>query len=171
LRISERRIRLLREFYEIVTGYKNIDGLKDKLRELGAVFLKSDEVLDLPEQTHIKIACKKTPQYSSFIKDRLLEIDGKLLKGDTPLNYLLYARMLASQYNANKLQVLEDLIDSTDDRIIIFYNFNEELVRMLKLVGKRPYSIMNGYTKDLHKYEEYENSITFIQYQAGGAWA
>ena len=34
----------------IVTGYKNVDRLKKKLNTHGAVFMKSEEVFDLPEQ-------------------------------------------------------------------------------------------------------------------------
>ena len=32
---------------------------------------------------------------------------------------------------------------------------------------KRPFSIVNGKTKDLRAYEEWDNSVTFVQYQAG----
>lgn len=33
-----------------VVGYKNVDRLKKKLAEHGAIFMKSEEVFDLPEQ-------------------------------------------------------------------------------------------------------------------------
>lgn len=51
----------------------------------------------------------------------------------------------------------------------MFYNFNEELraIEDICLELDRPLSIVNGQTKDLSCYEEYENSITAIQYQAG----
>jgi SNF2 family DNA or RNA helicase len=34
-------------------------------------------------------------------------------------------------------------------------------------IADRPTSIVNGKTKDLTAYEKYDDSITFIQYQAG----
>lgn len=40
---------------KIVTGYKNVDGLKTRLKELGGLFLKTEEVLELPRQTFQQI--------------------------------------------------------------------------------------------------------------------
>ena len=37
---------------------------------------------------------------------------------------------------------------------------------MVELIDK-PYSLVNGSVKDLTNYENYDNSITFIQYQSG----
>ena len=38
---------------------------------------------------------------------------------------------------------------------------------MLEVMGDRPYSIVNGETKNLTAYENKTDSITFVQYQAG----
>ena len=59
-----------------------------------------------------------------------------------------------------------DLLDSTEDRFIVFYNFWDEY-NMLVDATDRPVSVINGEEKDLSCYEEYSNSITLIQYQAG----
>jgi SNF2 family DNA or RNA helicase len=48
----------------------------------------------------------------------------------------------------------------------VFYNFTAEL-EQLKNGLLRPVSIVNGQHKDLSAYETHDNSITFIQYQAG----
>ena len=93
--------------------------------------------------------------------------DDMTLVGDTTLTKLLYYRQLCGAYSKTKLTAFEDLVDSTDDRLIVFYNFNDELNAMLKLINDRPYSLVNGQTKDLTAYEECNDSITFIQYQAG----
>lgn len=147
--------------------YKNIERLKSKLRERGAVFKKTEEVLDLPEQRFIEVKCQSTPAYKRFLKDKVVTIDGIDLIGDTTLTARLYARMLASQYNPNKLERLKELIESTNDRLIVFYNFTEELEKIKTVTGDRPLSIVNGKTKDLFNYEQYEDSITIVQYQAG----
>lgn len=153
----------------IVVGYKNVDRLKAKLREYGAVFMKTEEVLDLPEQLDNVIKVESTKEYKKFVKNRLIEIDGKELVGDTSLTKMLYQRQLASQYNSNKTTMLRDLLESTNDRVIIFYNFNEELEKIENVCNKleRPVSVVNGSKKDLKAYDKEETSVTCIQYQAG----
>ncbi|MDU1584862.1 MAG: DEAD/DEAH box helicase [Clostridium sp.] len=153
----------------IVVGYKNVDRLKAKLREYGAVFMKTEEVLDLPEQLDNVIKVESTKEYKKFVKNRLIEIDGKELVGDTSLTKLLYQRQLASQYNSNKTTMLKDLLESTNDRVIIFYNFNEELEKIedMCIRMERPVSVVNGQRKDLKCYEKDQDSVTLIQYQAG----
>ncbi len=153
----------------IVVGYKNVDGLKAKLREYGAVFMKTEEVLDLPEQLDNVIKVESTKEYKKFVKNRLIKIDGKELVGDTSLTKLLYQRQLASQYNSNKTTMLRDLLESTNDRVIIFYNFNEELEKIedMCIRMERPVSVVNGQRKDLKCYEKDQDSVTLIQYQAG----
>lgn len=155
------------EGYPIVRGYKNVERLKRKMREHGCVFLKTEEVLDLPKQNFIDVPVAESKEYKRFKKSGIIEVNGQLLVGDTTLTKLLYSRMLCGHYNADKLKVFQDLIDSTDDRLIVFYNFTEELWALKELVGDRPTSIICGQMKDLTAYESADNSITFVQYQAG----
>lgn len=153
----------------IVDGYKNVERLKTKLREHGCRFLKTDEVFDLPEQIFNTIKVETTKEYKKFKKDRIVTLDDKELVGDTTLTKMLYERMLCGSYNADKLEALKDLIESTEDRLIIFYNFNEEARLIVDICEEfnKPYSVINGQGKDLTNYENFENSITLIQYQAG----
>ena len=144
-----------------VIGYKNVDELKDKLREYGAVFQKTEDVFDLPKQIENTIHIENIPQYKKFNKDRIITIDETELIGETSLTKMLYLRQLASQYNKNKLQALQDLLESTEDRVIIFYNFTAEMeqIKQWLLKNKKPISIINGKTKDLKNYETKDNSI------------
>lgn len=153
----------------IVIGYKNIDRLKAKLREYGAVFMKTEEVIDLPEQIDNVIKVESTKEYKKFVKNRVIEIEDKELVGDTSLTKMLYLRQLASQYNNNKSTMLRDLLESTNDRVIIFYNFTDELEKIEEMCIKmeRPVSVVNGKRKDLVCYEKDNDSVTLIQYQAG----
>jgi SNF2 family DNA or RNA helicase len=77
--------------------------------------------------------------------------------------------MLCSYLNKERLAAFKDLVQSTEDRLIVFYNYTEELNTMLSVIAdlERPVSIVNGETKDLSAYENEDNSITFLQYQAG----
>ena len=152
--------------YPIIKGYKNVDRLKRKIREHGAIFMKTEEVLDLPSQNFITINVNSSKEYKHFMKNGIVEVNGVELVGDTTLTKLLYARELCGLYSDEKLKVFKDLVDSTDDRLIVFYNFKQELEKMVELIDK-PHSIVNGSVKDLTNYENYDNSITFIQYQSG----
>lgn len=149
--------------------YKNVGRLKSKLREHGAVFMKTEECFDLPEQTFIKQFVPASKEYWKFMKDCIITIDDKELVGDTTLTKRLYARQLCGQYSEYKLQAFRELVESTQDRLIVFYNFTAEYLAMVQIAEElgRPQSIVNGQQKQLLNYEQCDNSITFIQYQAG----
>lgn len=153
----------------IIDGYKNVERLKRKLREYGAVFMKSEEVFDLPAQIDNNIFINTTKEYRKLKKDSIVIFDNQEFVGDTALTKMLYERMLCGFANSEKLKALRDLLNSTDDRVIIFYNFKNELKEIVKLVSElnRPISIINGDVKDLLSYENFEDSVTLIQYQAG----
>lgn len=150
-----------------IKGYKNVDELKKMLKIFGADFLKSDEVFDLPEQNFNEIKVPISKEYKEFKKNKYICIANKEFVGDTPLKTMLYARMMCSTYNKYKLDAFVDLLESTDDRLIVFYNFTDELEAMKDLIGKRAYSVVNGSERDLTNYENVDNSITFVQYMAG----
>lgn len=160
----------------VIDGYKNEERLKRKMREYGCHFSKTEEVFDLPEQIHQTIKVQTTKEYRKFRKDRIVTlhdpgqyIGDKDFVGDTPLTKMLYERQLCGQYNRAKLEAFRDLVESTNDRLIVFYNFADELCVMYSLdsVAERPQSVVNGSYKNLGAYESADNSITFIQYQAG----
>lgn len=152
-----------------ITGYKNVDRLKYKLEQYGAIFMKSEEVFDLPEQTIIPVTSRIPTEYRKFMRDEIITVDGREFIGDTILAKRTYARMLCSYLNKNRVAAFKDLVQSTEDRLIVFYNFNEELNTMLNAIEEleRPVSIVNGSMKDLEAYETAGDSITFVQYQAG----
>lgn len=159
----------------IVTGYKNIGRLKRKMRSYGCNFLKTDDVFDLPAQTFTDIKINTSREYRKFKKDKIVEIpfggygDKQAFVGDTALTQMLYERQLCGSYNADKLGAFRDILDSTNDRLIVFYNFNDELCRIKDICEElqRPFSIVCGAVKDLEDYNTASDSVTLIQYQAG----
>ena len=156
------------EGYPIIKGYKNVDRLKRKMREHGCVFMKTEEVMDLPNQNFIDVNVPESKEYKHFKKHSIISFDDVEFVGDTTLTKLLYSRMLCGHYNKDKLKAFQDLVESTEDRLIVFYNFTSELSRLREVIpDDRHFSIVNGSVKDLNAYELYDNSITFIQYQAG----
>ena len=160
----------------IIDGYKNEERLKRKMRQHGCHFLKTDEVFDLPEQIHQTIGVQTTKDYRIFRKDCIVNTlvgddysEYIELVGDTTLTKMLYERQLCGQYNPAKLEAFRDLVESTNDRLIVFYNFNDELEKLSRIAWEnhRPVAVVNGKQKDLLPYKNAPDSITFIQYQAG----
>lgn len=167
--VTVKRIDMLGRSIPIVTGYKNVDRLKEKMNQYGCKFLKTDEVFDLPSQQFIDVKVKNTKHYQTFRKHKVL-IDGDItFVGDTLLTKMLYERQLCGSYNPNKLEALKDILASTEDRVIVFYNFKHELraIEDVCIALDKPISLVNGDIKDLSVYDEHENSVTAIQYQAG----
>lgn len=152
---------------KIVIGYKNVDDLKFQLRRHGATFLKTEEVIDLPEQIFNTVRIKPSKPYKDFRKNDIVEVDGETYVGDTLLTKLLYSRLLCSAHNKDKLNAFSDLIESTGSRVVVFYNFNKELKALKEIIGKRPYSVVNGEGRDLTAFRENEDGIALIQTQAG----
>lgn len=174
---------------KIIDGYKNEERLKRKMRQYGCHFLKTNEVFDLPEQIHQMIRVDTTKEYRKFRKDSIVTIDtlnliefvddsdfyGKdvtprvELVGDTTLTKMLYERQLCGQYNKAKIEAFRDLLESTNDRLIVFYNFTEEYNRLLKICNNLEISscVINGNHKDRSVFDHCERSVIFIQYQAG----
>ena len=149
--------------------YKNIERLKNKFREHGAVFMKTEECFELPNQNFIDIKVNSSKEYRKFKRSRIVTVCGEELVGDTKLVQMLCERKLCGMYSQEKLQAFKDLVESTQDRLIVFYNFNDELYSLKKVAEEleRPISEVNGKIKDLKAYETESNSITFVQYQAG----
>ncbi len=153
----------------VITGYKNVDRLKQKLKQYGCIFMKTEEVFELPEQINIPVMVSNTKEFRYFIRNSVVTVEDIELIGDTALTKRMYARQLCGQYSKAKMAAFQSLVESTDDRLIVFYNFNEELFRMKEIVEQleKTISIVNGSTKDLNAYENQNDSVTFVQYQAG----
>ncbi|GHV06432.1 helicase SNF2 [Clostridia bacterium] len=149
--------------------YKNVERMKRKMREHGAVFIKTEEVVDLPQQNIVEIHVSTTREYKRFQKTSLVTVQGQELVGDSILSKRLYSRMLCGHFNADKLNALRELCESTNDRLIVFYNYDAELEALRQICAEidRPVSEVNGHTKDLTAYESDEDSITLVQYKAG----
>lgn len=153
----------------VIDGYKNEERLKRKMREYGCDFIKTDEVFDLPKQIDQTVKIPIIKEYKQFRKKHIVKFDDIELVGDTILKAMLYERQLCGQYNQDKLNAFKDLLESTNDRLIVFYNFNAELELLQDITNylQRSSSVVNSQYKSLYVYEHISDSVTFIQYQAG----
>ena len=160
-------------FHKVVdmeNPYKNVERLKQKFRDHGGVFMKTEDVFDLPGQTFTTITVPSSKEYRKFMKSGYVQLaDGTELIGDQVFSKRLYARQLCGMYSQAKLEAFKELLQSTNDRLIVFYNFKLELAELQCVAWdlNRPCSWVNGDKRDMEAYESADNSVTFIQYRAG----
>lgn len=149
--------------------YKNVDELKNVMKDLGCIFMKTDEVLDLPQQRFIDVPIEKSKYYKTFEKDGYVDCGEVEYISNGPAQDMLYMRQLCN--SKEKLDMLKTLLESTNDRVIIFYNFDIELKLLQQYISKlkRPMSFINGHEKNLNCYNNNDDSITLVQYQSGSA--
>jgi len=156
---------------QIVQGYKHVHELKENLKAHGVVFLRADEALTLPDKVEIIENVPNTQTYAKFKKDKIVKVADKQLIGETALTEMLYLRQLASVYNKNKMEKLEAILESTHDRVVIFYNWTAEFESIKKLCEKlkRHVSYVNGIGDDRTNYNIHGDTVTIVQYQAGSS--
>lgn len=152
-----------------VNSYKHVDELKNKMYDLGCRFKKTDEVIDLPQQRFIDVPIKPSKYYKTFVKDGYVDCGEYEYISSSPTTDMLYQRQLCN--SVEKLDMVKTLLESTEDRVIIFYNFNCELELLQQLVSKlkRPLSFVNGSEKNLNCYNNNNDSVTLVQYQSGSS--
>lgn len=161
----------MREGFPItkVTGYKNEERLVRKMNELGCDFLKTEDVVDLPDQRFISIDVPMSEYYRKFAKTNVITAFGRDFVGDTVFGDLTAKRQLAAAYSPAKLEAFGDLLDGTGKRLVVFYNFDVELEGLTGELAKRgrPYGVLNGKEHDLSPFFDTDDGVALIQYQSG----
>lgn len=147
--------------------YKNLDELNRILRDdLHCVFLKTNDVHELPEQRFIDVPIAVSKEYQKFLKDDYIDLGDREYIAGSPTDKLLYSRYLCGVDNKNKLDVLTTLLEGIEDRVIIFYNFKIEHDVLTKIC-KKPVFTCDGSVKEIDKFKSIDNSVLLVQYQAG----
>ena len=153
--------------FNTVVGWANEERLEKQYKEF-VTSIKKRDCLDLPKYLPITIDFKPSKEYKTIKKDRVLgdvafDTSGKLLAG---------LRYYANQ--KDKLNYLEMLVESTEENIVVFYQFKNELDSIEKMLHKTDKLIyfVNGNGTVLPEEEDkptLKNSVTLVQYQAGAA--
>lgn len=155
-----------------IVGYKNTDEL-DKLINENAVYFDREISNDfIPSESTIKF--KKPTKYKKILNDRVYtEKSGDVHIYDTSGSLLHASRQLASGYIENdliskdKLNWIKDFVESLNDRLVIFYNFNKELEYLKETLKDYPLSFYNGEIKDLTNFKENQNGIALVNFASG----
>lgn len=122
--------------------YKNIDRLKSKMREHGAIFKKTEECYELPEQVFTYIRLKAPKEYWKFQKDCIVTIEGQELVGDVKY----YFRYM--------------------DDIVILARTKEELHQLLKEINEYFHNNMKlEIKKNYQVFPTYVRGIDYLGYR------
>lgn len=148
--------------YLQIVGYKN----ENKLRNMFNLICKpldKSEATDLPPIVFEDVHFKPSGIYKNIKKDRIYEdiiYDNQMkLRHGLRLNTNL----------KDKIDYITDFIDSTNDNVIVFYNYDKEL-ELLKNSTNKKLFICNGYEKNYPKKSEWDsikNTVTLANYKSG----
>lgn len=131
-----------------------------------SVFRDKHDMTDLPELQFTEVFFKSSTKYKKIKKDRVC--DG-VAYDSLPK---LYSGLRQFANLKSKGEYLNEILESTNDNVVVFYNFNVELEEIKKSIpkGKKVYYANGeGYsipTKD--KWGKVKNSVSVVQYQSGG---
>ncbi len=148
--------------YMEVLGWKNENKLKNMWKLISRRLSKEDAT-DLPPLVFEDIHFKASAVYKVIKKDRVY--DDVLYDNQMKLRHGL--RLHANL--KDKIEYIKDFVDSTNDNIVIFYNYDEEFNLLKENITKKLY-ICNGKTKDYPKKEEWDNiknTVTIANYKSG----
>ena len=146
-----------------VTGYRYLDELQAQLDEIMLRRLK-DDVLDLPEKTHITEYVEMTPKqkqiYDEVTADIKMNID-QIKMVSNPLTELIrmrqatgYTGILSSTVKESaKLDRMEELVEeavSNGKKVVIFSNWTQMTTAIFDRLAPKGYgtSVITGDTKD-----------------------
>lgn len=150
-----------------IKGYWREDELMKQWQGISKKLTKK-EALDLPDRTFVGVDFKRAPEYMKTMLDRR-NAAGDLLDSAPAL-----AHALRQTLTQPKLDYLADLIEGTDENIVIFYNYITEREAILDLI-KRKFKDRPVYRQDGQKHElprkkdwaDIKRSITVSHYKSG----
>lgn len=170
-------------FVQIVRGYRNQDELLNIVAERSVRVLKKD-CLDLPEKLPdevIYVENKEPKLYKEALELCIEELDIIMANG---LVKIAKIRQLLSGHIKNdegevvklkcdKLQVLEELIESIGDKTVIFAEFKESIRQIKELLTKKKikFITLDGEQKDKNIWKKFQedDTIQVIICQYGSA--
>lgn len=148
--------------YMEVIGWKNENKLKNMWRSISRRLSKEDAI-DLPPLVFEEVHFKVSNIYKVIEKDKIY--DDVLYDNQMKLRHGL-------RLNTNlkdKIDYIKELVESTNDNIIVFYNYDEELELLKSSINKQMY-ICNGSEKNYPKKGEWDsvkNTVTLANYKSG----
>ena len=137
-----------------------------------ATMKETSYFVDLPQVSERFVEFNKSTTYTQAAKDRVVEINNEQVILDSPPKLGATLRYLTNQ--KAKVAYTKELLESTNNNVVIFYQFTREknnLLEMLNKLDKQVFEV-SGQNFELPTQEERKsltNSVTLVQIQAGSA--
>ena len=167
-------------------AYKHVNELQDIIAEHSYRVTK-DECLDLPDKLPdevIKVELKAKKQYNEMAKSSTV-LEHEVL-AENPLSRMLKLRQLASgfmndndgniiEYKTEKLEVLGELLESLNKKVVIFAEFKHSIKQIETLLNKKKikHVTLDGDQKDKTIWRKFQSDESIqaivVQYQSGSA--
>ena len=151
-----------------LVGYRNKEEL-DNLIQSNCVFYERKPDEDLIPSDIIQYF-EKPKIYDKFknkriYKDYVADNNGKL---QYALRTICSGNISQYEVDDQKIRWVSDFLECTDDRVVIFYNFDVERDRIIELLNKKevPYSEYNGREKSFDNFKNNEKSVILCQYKS-----
>lgn len=148
--------------YMEIVGWRNETKLLNMWKSISRR-LSKDEATDLPPLIFEEVYFTPSIVYKMIKRDRIY---GDILY-DNQMKLRHGLRLNANLYT--KLEYLRDFLEGTNDNVIIFYNYDEELKELQNYITKKTY-LCNGTVKDYPKKSEWDkikNTVTLANYKSG----
>jgi len=146
---------------QIVTGYKNLTELSEKLKPFSYRVLK-DECLDLPPKTYMKRSVKLSEEQAKVYKQMkhlaLAELEGKTMTTATVLTQLMRLQQITCGHfkaddgtiqhiKSNRMDELLDVLDEVEGKAVIWAHWQQDVEHIMKAIKKvyGPGSVVDYY--------------------------
>lgn len=155
--------------FPLILGYREKEALDKWWNEVSRPLVRSG-ALKLPSKM-IPVAEAMSPRlqrlYKRAVKDRLYE-DEML---DSPSKLFVRLRQIPTP---TRIDALQSIVESTDEHIVVFYNFDSEREAVLEMLkksfkGRKIYEQSGHESRlpDRNKWANLKPSVTLVQYQSG----
>ena len=162
---------------QLVSGFKNLGELSDKLKPFAYRVLKED-CLDLPDKIFIKRQIQLTPDqrklYDQMKKQALAILEGKVSSTQNSLTQLMRLQQITCGHftddtgsvqpiENNRVNELMDVLEDVEGKAIIWAHYQWDINSIIKAVVKRygPGSVVDYY--GLTPKDERQGNITRFQ--------
>ncbi len=161
-----RRLANGRSFPQIV-GWQKENELKSKWQSI-SIERDAEYFVELPTLNETFVEFSKSSLYKELEKHRVIELDGELIAFDNLPKLNTGRRQFGN--TKDKIEHLK-MISDTKENVLVFYNFNREREAIKELFSKTDKTIYeeSGHGFNLPDSHDVENTVTLVQYQAGGA--